>query len=50
LVNSFLAGRLPSTLVTPLIFAAFSFLILLYTLLAGIAKSSGKKSKRDWDD
>ena len=50
MIGSFLAGRLPSTLITPIVFAALSILTMLYTLLAGIARFGGRKSKRDWDD
>ena len=50
MISSFLAGRAPSTLITPLVFAAMAILTLLYTLLTGIARSSGRKSKRVVDD
>jgi hypothetical protein len=50
LISSFLAERVHSSLITPLIFAGLSILILLYTLLTGIARSGGLRSKRNWDD
>jgi hypothetical protein len=50
MIGSYFAGRLPPALITPMVFAAISILILLYTLLAGFARSGGRKSKRDWDD
>jgi len=38
LVGSFLGGRIPSIFITPLAFIALGILILLYTLLSGIAR------------
>jgi hypothetical protein len=39
LIASVLGGRLPLALITPAVFCAFGILILLYTLLTGIARS-----------
>ena len=53
MIASFLAGRVPTTLITPVVFTALTIPIMLYTLLAGIARSGGRRgsrSKRDWDD
>jgi len=50
MLDSFLAGRLPSTFITPAAFAAVSILIMLYTLLTGVVRYSIQKSKKDWDD
>jgi hypothetical protein len=55
MIGSFLAGRLPPTLITPIVFTVLFIFIMLYTLLAGIARPGGlrlggRKSKRDWDD
>ena len=50
MIASFLDKRLPSVFLTPLVFAALSILILLYTFLAGVARSGKKKSKREWND
>jgi len=38
LIASFLAGRLPSMLITPLVFSALGVLIIFYTLMARIAR------------
>ena len=38
LIASFLAGRLPSMLITPLVFSALGILIIFYTLMARIAR------------
>jgi hypothetical protein len=50
LIDSFLAGRLPPALITPIAFVALGILTMLYTLLGGVARSGDRKSKRDWDD
>jgi hypothetical protein len=55
MIDSFLGGRLPSTLITPIAFAVLAILIMLYTLLTTIARSGGlrpggRRSKKDWDD
>jgi hypothetical protein len=50
MIGSFLAGRLPPTLITPIVFIAISILTMLYTLLAGIARSASRKTKRDRDE
>jgi len=50
MISSFLAGRLPSAIITPIAFTVLSILILLYTILAGIAHSAKSKPKKDWDD
>jgi hypothetical protein len=47
LVASFLDGRAPPMLITPLVFSALAILIMVYTLLAGIARVLG--SRRDVD-
>jgi hypothetical protein len=41
LISSFLGNRLPIALITPLVFCALAFLIVLYTFLASLA--SGKR-------
>ena len=48
LLGSFLGGKVPSSLITPLAFCAVSALALLYTLLSGIARAGG--SRIDDDD
>jgi len=48
LIGSFLAGKVPSALITPLVFGALSVLILIYTILTGIARG-GFKSRKNKD-
>jgi hypothetical protein len=49
LIFSFLAGRAPSLLITPLIFGAMSILTIIFTLLSRIARNSGHRSERNSD-
>ena len=42
LIASFLAGRLPSVLITPAVFSALGILIIFYTLMARIARPGRK--------
>ena len=44
LINTFLSGRVPLFLVTPLVFAALAVLIILYTLLTRLTKSFGRSA------
>lgn len=48
LISSFLENKAPSQLITPLAFGALGILVILYTILAGIARG-GLKSKRSKD-
>ena len=38
LIHAFLDGRLPSALITPLVFCTFGILVILYTILTSIAR------------
>ena len=46
LAASFLAGRLPSMLISPLAFSALAILVILYSLLDHAARSAGTRRKR----
>jgi len=46
LLGSFIGNRIPSTFITPLAFCALGTLVLLYTLLTGIARSGSEDSER----
>lgn len=41
LIGSFLTGRIPSMLITPLVFCALAVLVIIYTLLARVARGFG---------
>jgi len=46
LLGSFIGNRIPSSFITPLAFCALGTLVLLYTLLTGIARSGSEDSER----
>jgi hypothetical protein len=50
LIGSFLSGRAPAMMITPLVFCALGILIILYTLLASIARAAGAKARKVEDD
>ncbi|MCL2319077.1 MAG: hypothetical protein FWC45_03250 [Treponema sp.] len=53
LIGSFLTGRVPAMLITPLVFCALAVLVIFYTLLSRIAKTLGSPDTgpgRDEDD
>ena len=44
LIDSFLAGIVPYTFITPAAFAVLAIIIMLYTILTGVARSPSRKS------
>jgi hypothetical protein len=49
LIDSFL-GMVSPPLITPAVFLAFGLITILYTFLTKVARSTGRRSKRDRDD